>query len=155
MKLFRRVGQNTSDWAFFQRFEIPNLDDPEETYLTRWRLIQTPWFAFYLHRMTGPDSRADLHDHPWNFLSIVLRGGYAENTPEGMREVTRFNLKRAEDFHSIRYLLRHPTWTFVITGRRRRVWGYKQGDGWVQFDQHPTIQQDFERAMAWRRARGV
>jgi hypothetical protein len=45
-------------WAFMEKFEVPNLDDPTETYLTRWRIIQTPLFAIYLHRFDGPDSRA-------------------------------------------------------------------------------------------------
>lgn len=51
-------------WAFMERFEVPNLDDPRQTYLTRWRLIKSPWIGFYLHRMDGPDSRSTLHDHP-------------------------------------------------------------------------------------------
>src|SRR5690606_17597095 len=31
-----------------------------------------------LHRIDGPDPGLDLHDHPWPFVSIVLRGGYTE-----------------------------------------------------------------------------
>lgn len=65
MSAARRLAGNRSPmWAFMERFVIPNLDDPSETYLTRWRIVQTPWFAIFLHRMDGPDSRPTLHDHP-------------------------------------------------------------------------------------------
>ena len=167
MSLFKNSGRNSGMWAFMQRFEIPNLDNPEETYLTRWRIIQTPWFAFYLHRMDGPDSRETLHDHPWNFLSVVLRGGYIERVPprawEALlrpawlmperRRVRFFNAKRAEGLHYIESLLRVPTWTFLFVGRRRRQWGYVDYvDGevaWTAFDEHPH-NDEFEQAMKIR-----
>lgn len=136
-----------------EKFEIPNLDDPEETYLTRLRLIQTPWFGIYLHRMDGPDSRDTLHDHPWSFVSIVLRGGYWE-----MREylshgqqISRINVKRAEDLHYIYKLFRYPTWTLMLVGRRKREWGYLDRDGtWTRYDQH-LHSKEYDVAMAARR----
>lgn len=138
------VAANRSpDWALMQRFEVPDYDT-DGIYLTRWRIVQTPWFGVYLHRFDGPDSRPTLHDHPWNFRSIVLRGGYTEFVPgvDGIyartRLVRRFNHKRAEDLHWIAQLHRKPTWTLMLVGRRRRVWGYKDRDGsWTRFDEHP------------------
>ena len=32
----------------------------------------------YLHRFVGCDGDPELHDHPWNALSIVLSGSYIE-----------------------------------------------------------------------------
>jgi hypothetical protein len=64
-------------FAIWKKFEIPNFDT-EGNYLTRWRIIETPWASLYLHRITTPDSRPTLHDHPWNFTALVLRGGYVE-----------------------------------------------------------------------------
>src|SRR3954449_5709224 len=64
-------------WAFMERFEVPDYDG-DGNYLTRLRIVQTPWFGVYLHRFDGPDPRPTLHDHPWPFLSFVLRGGYTE-----------------------------------------------------------------------------
>lgn len=49
-----------------------------EAYLRRLRIIDTPWFGVYLHDIDGPDPQPDPHDHPWPFVSVVLRGGYAE-----------------------------------------------------------------------------
>lgn len=158
----RRLANNRSPrWAFMERFEIPDLDNPERNYLTRWRLIQTPWFGIYLHRMDGPDSRPTLHDHPWPFISFILRGGYDERVrtePDEtgfwrayLRPVRWINVKSALDLHSIRRLHRTPTWTLMLVGPRRRIWGYLDDDGtWTPFDQH-LHSAEFDAAMAARR----
>jgi hypothetical protein len=154
-----------------ERFEVPDYDDPDRNYLTRWRIVQTPWFGVYLHRMDGPDPRPTLHDHPWNFTSIILRGGYTEATSYRPFDVLvgpawghvhgswethrrgRLNRKAATDAHTITCLVRIPTWTLVFVGRRRRVWGYIDPDGtWTAFDEHRHAA-EFETALAVRAAR--
>ena len=127
--------------------------------------MQTPWFSLFLHRMDGPDSRPTLHDHPWNFLSVVLRGGYIERRldPATMevREghtVRHVNHMRTHDAHAIVSLLRWPTWTLLLVGARRRTWGYWERnpygiDGewtWTEFDKH-SHNDLFDAAMAARR----
>lgn len=156
-------SERTSDWAFLKTFVIPNLDDPDEIYLKRWRIIQTPWWALYLHRMDGPDSRLTLHDHPWSFVSIILRGGYWEHRLEPRtrkifrRHRTRINVMRRDDFHAIESIDRTPTWTLLFVGKRRRTWGYLEmeegesfGDRWTEFNKHPydTL---FQEALEHRR----
>jgi len=140
-------------WGFMERFELPDYDDPTRNYLTRLRVVQTPWFGVYLHRMDGPDPRPTLHDHPWPFVSFVLRGGYTERIAYGETDgvaVTRVNVKRAQDVHSITRLHRTPTWTLMLVGRRRRVWGYLDQDGtWTRFDRHPHAD-EFAAALATR-----
>lgn len=163
MKLL--AGNRSSRWAFMERFEVPNLDRPEQTYLLRLRIIQTPWFALYLHRLDGPDSRLTLHDHPWDFLAIVLRGGYVERRldPHTMRvdesrPVRSWNRMRTHDAHAIRALSRTPTWTLLLVGPRRRTWGYlERVDGdwrWTEFDKHHHAE-EFQQAMAARRMKGA
>lgn len=34
-----------------------------------------------LHYICRPDNDRHFHDHPWNFVSVILRGGYVENRP--------------------------------------------------------------------------
>jgi hypothetical protein len=144
---------NSQRWALMTKFEIPQYDKPLENYLTRWRIIQTPFFAVYLHKITAPDSRPTLHDHPWNFLSVVLRGGYHEVRRYDGRgdferddfewlpsehHIRRFNFKRATDTHYITVLDRNPTWTLLLVGRRKREWGFVDRDGtWTVFYDHP------------------
>jgi hypothetical protein len=119
----------------------------EIAYLNRLRLVQTPWFGLYLHRMDAPDPGIDLHDHPWPFMSIVLRGGYDEYRAEIRAATAMANFAetwpttctpghvnrrgwlsvrrmRADECHSIFRLHRTPTWTLMIVGRRFRDWGF-------------------------------
>lgn len=133
-------------WSLLGRVDIPNWSG-DGVYLTRWRVIETPLFAVFVHRFRGPDPRPTLHDHPWNFLSVVLRGGYVERRldPKTLRvrvhrPVRLLNYVRSSDAHAIVSLDRDPTWTLLFVGRRRRTWGYLEqvGDHWVwtEFDKH-------------------
>lgn len=168
------ASRRSPRWAFMERFEVPDYDS-DGNYLTRWRIVQTPWFALYLHRFDGPDPRPTLHDHPWNFVAVVLRGGYIERrldpksmTVDEAHVVRHVNVKRTHDAHSIMRLLRQPTWTLLFVGRRVRTWGYLEPP--VQFDPHPLFDPlrptwhwtefsqhqhaaEFDRALARRAAR--
>jgi hypothetical protein len=139
-------GVKGARWAFMTVLRIRARFE-DDVYLTRLRIVQTPLFGLYLHRISGPDPDTYMHDHPWNFWSLVLRGGYTEQVPEaqGMapwrykHEVKRrLSYKRAEDLHAIRRLHRNPTWTLLLVGRRRREWGFYTNAGWVQWDKYIT-----------------
>ena len=142
-----------SNWAFMERFEVPDFDEPDINYLTRLRVIQTPWFGIYVHRFDRPDSRATLHDHPWSFLSIILRGGYVERRPDRFRQIRFVNRMRLGDAHYIESLTRTPTWSLMVVGRRVRKWGYVEptdgGFVWTPFDKHAHAY-EFDEAMAHR-----
>lgn len=70
----------TTNWKLGGKFIIPHYDE-DDVYLTRHKLLVTPWFAVYLHKIGTPDMRPTLHDHPWPFVAFVLRGGYVEQVP--------------------------------------------------------------------------
>jgi hypothetical protein len=117
-------------WGIMLREEIPSFDD-DTLYLTRWKLIETPYFGVYLHRFDAPDSRPTLHDHPWPFISLVLRGGYVERRIDQKtmeidehHVVRRLNVMPLGGSHAIMKLLRPRVWTLMLVGRRRRTWGY-------------------------------
>lgn len=130
--------------SFFGLLTVRNKDG--SLYLQRLRLLRTPWFGVYFHRLHSIDSDRALHDHPWSFISFVLRGFYNEEVPgdlhvEGTRfrktRVIRwFNRHRAEDLHRISYISRSPVWTLVLVGPRRREWGFQVGDAWIPFDSY-------------------
>lgn len=108
--------------------------------VTRWYLHLPYGRKVMLHRFAESDRDRDLHDHPYDFVSLVLRGGYVEKhrtwvkgrryRDEERRVIVRWNRRRAEDLHRV-LLLRWPTWTLVLTGRRRRQWGFLTRRGWV------------------------
>jgi hypothetical protein len=151
-----------------ERVDAPDYDQPHENYMTRWRVIAVPWFGLYVHRLDKPDPRPTLHDHPWPFLSLILRGGYTEEVgvrSEGessspvvgrrsrsWRHGSSHRLRKS-DAHTITGLRRTPTWTLVLVGRRARPepsWGYWDEEGWIPFDRHPHAA-DFAAAEAARR----
>jgi hypothetical protein len=64
------------------------------------------------------------------------------------KHVYRWNVKRFNNsYHWIDSLDKEPTWTLVLTGRRRRIWGYLEKDGtYTDYDKHP-FNDEFQKAM--------
>jgi hypothetical protein len=56
-------------------------------YMRRW-IFQTPWGTIHLHHILRSDGDRAFHDHPWNFTSILLSGGYTELRPTGHNATT-------------------------------------------------------------------
>lgn len=135
----------------FRRLTLRRTDG--RVYLDRWGIGSDRLGAIMLHRMQAPDPGVDLHDHPWFFVSIVLRGGYfelrastreaadmAREAAAGLRSrnghrVARypFTVKtmRLDECHTITDLIAGDCWTLVIRGPRRRRWGFYLADGWM------------------------
>ena len=55
-----------------------------EPYLERYYIFlkERNWFPFniFIHKFLKSDPD-DVHDHPWNYASLILKGGYWEWTP--------------------------------------------------------------------------
>ena len=121
---------------FLHRDQLGPDHDP---YMKRFKIIDTPLFAIRVHRILRSDADRHLHDHPWSFVSFVLRGGYLEYAPHGCgipgccqrREVIApwVVFHRAADLHRLR--LSRPALTLVFCGPRRREWGFQTESGWV------------------------
>lgn len=118
-----------------------------EKHFQRYRLIQTPWFAVYIHHICKSDMEKDAHDHPWNFSSILLEGAYQEKSwcaPNFDDEAT-YNTyysgdvvkHKATDAHKLT-LISDSVWTLVFTSGRERIWGYQTSAGWID---HLTYRQ--------------
>ena len=95
----------------------------------RWRLLSTPWFNIFVHGIYHKDQEADMHNHPWNFFSLVLRGGFTEQRKDGSfleRTFLEGKFNKAEAFHRIFSLHNNkPCYTLVVTGAERKdPWGY-------------------------------
>lgn len=112
--------------------------------LVRWILFRMPRFGVYLHKLCRSDYDRALHDHPWPFISILLRGTYTEvhdQTIDG-KAVFEFHkrgsilIRPAEWRHRFVLDEAKPTWTLVIVGRRQRHWGFFLKDGWCWWRKH-------------------
>jgi hypothetical protein len=120
------------------------------THFRRYRLLQTPWLAIYIHQIKRSDMERDMHDHPWSFASIILAGAYEEDSmyPPLFHEM--FTKKfyagdvvehRADDAHKIT-LLSSEVWTLVFTSGRERYWGYQTNSGWVGHKEYRQLKNE-------------
>lgn len=110
-------------------------------YMLRWYLIpRNPLLNLYLHKFVGDDEDRALHDHPWWFLSLMIRGKYIEFTESGVWERSSPSLavRKASHMHRIALFRDEsgnpvPCWTIVMTGPRIREWGFQCQKGWVHW----------------------
>jgi hypothetical protein len=125
-------GQRSPRWAVWQRMTIPCLDGTD--YLVRLRIVQTPWFAVYLHDIHKDDGDRAPHNHPWSFLSVVLRGYYTEKLyPAPVDRPHRYvrQTHRAGSVHRMGRESAHRIVdaapglkTLILTGPRQSSWGF-------------------------------
>lgn len=111
----------------------------DSEYILRLHVVKTPWFAVCLHWIRKADAEPWLHDHPVSFLSLILRGGYAELRATGDGDIGHkvhrwFNFVRAssKDRHRIIFT-RHNTLTLCFMGPKTREWGFHMPEGWVMW----------------------
>lgn len=116
-----------------------------DTFFVRYKVFTSQFFSVYLHEFYRSDRDRCLHDHPWPFLSVILRGGYFEHSQDGVRWCRPGSIlfRRATWAHRIelkneKYWIegykRVRPWSLVIIGRKSRDWGFFTRDGWVKQD---------------------
>lgn len=59
-------------------FNITGSAGPEDVYLIRYYVMQNRYFNIFIHQFLRSD-RDDLHDHPWDFCTYLVKGAYTEN----------------------------------------------------------------------------
>lgn len=129
-------------WALWQRMTIPCQDGL--VYLARLRVIQTPWFGVFVHDIYQADADQDPHDHPWGFVSIVLRGSYREE----LHELDHLKIVRTKTYArwSAHYMGRRSAHrithaapglrTLIFTGKRHDGWGFYTPQGYVPWQEY-------------------
>lgn len=66
----------------FHKTIIYRLGDKEKKpYLIRWAFFDRFIISLKIHKFLISDDDC-LHDHPWSFISIILKGGYNEVRPK-------------------------------------------------------------------------
>jgi hypothetical protein len=86
-----------------------------------------------VHEWISSDQR-HLHDHPYDCVSIILRGGYWEVTAEGRiwREKGDIIFRRAEQAHRVELDPEQPKpISLFISGPQIRAFGFHTDKGWV------------------------
>jgi len=126
-------------------------------YLTRYYLFlkeRTKFpFNIFLHKFHKSDG-AVLHDHPWNYITMILKGGYYEWYPqfneEGkmISEIAKwcgpgsFRRNTANSYHRIELDPAVECWTLFMPGIKQRDWGFLVKNKWVQWEQYLTQQKE-------------
>lgn len=132
---------------------VPRVSDgAAELFVSRLRLVQTPWFGVYVHVIHRPDVDPDPHDHPWPFVSVVLSGWYLEElsdtpawydgsllaSPRGWRvhKPLRPRIMRRRRAHRIIDTHGGPVWTLCVIGRDRGDWSFWTPEGRVPWREY-------------------
>lgn len=108
----------------------------------RWRIFSCKLFNIFIHEISKADLDLHLHNHPWNFASIILWGSYIEelkcNNKTALRTHKPFSFayRTKNQFHKIKEILplfkilkisikSDKIYTLFFTGKRRNDdWGY-------------------------------
>jgi hypothetical protein len=140
-ELFTRLGR--------YRVIRDRLDD--EPYLERYYVFlkDREWFPFnvFVHKFLKSDPD-DVHDHPWPYATLILKGGYWEWRPQfdaqgrKMGEIARwcgagsFRTAGANTYHRIELDPDIECWTLFMPGIKQRDWGFLVKNQWVQWEQY-------------------
>lgn len=118
--------------------------DGKSVYMARWWLFNPygrgadghqaparwPWLpSVRIHHIRRADQDRDLHDHPWNARTIILRGWYLEQL-DGLslmklRQPGHTGRLLFGQYHRIADVSQDGVYTLFITGRYRGTWGFK------------------------------
>jgi hypothetical protein len=117
-----------------------------EPLLTRYYLFlkdrKTFPFNVFLHKFHKGDP-GDVHDHPWPYATLILKGGYYEWVPEfnsknemvGQRRYWRgpghFRICSATSYHRIELDPSITAWTMFMPGPQKREWGFLVKNKWI------------------------
>ena len=123
----------------------------DEPYLERYYLFLTDRklfpFNIFLHKFLKGDPD-DVHDHPWPYATLILKGGYYEWIPKfnskgekvGEKRMWRgpghFRVCRATSYHRIELKEGVTAWTLFMPGPHKRDWGFLVNNKWVQHEQY-------------------
>ena len=95
-------------------------------------LVPRSWlpFSIRIHHIKRADEGDALHDHPFNYRTIILRGGYVEEDVFGfLRFMSPGSTAaaHAQTFHRIAAVPREGVWTLFIMGPKANRWGFMIG----------------------------
>jgi hypothetical protein len=122
-----------------------------EPYLERYYLFlrERDRFPFnvFLHKFLKSDPD-DVHDHPWPYATLILKGGYWEWRPQfdadgnKIAEIARwcgpgsFRWAGANTYHRVELDPSVECWTLFMPGPKQRDWGFLVRNKWVQWEEY-------------------
>jgi hypothetical protein len=115
-------------------------------YLVRYTFFKWGFLSLKIHHILIDDDHC-MHDHPWPYMSVILKGGYFEVTPCHIYTAAtrlKFNdetniqfypswsvlFRKARHVHRLQLPYDQTCWTLFFTFRRERLWGFFTKYGW-------------------------
>lgn len=93
-------------------------------YLRRW-VLNLYIISLRIHHWISSDDDRAYHDHPWNFLTIILKGGYTDVSPQGKDKVYAGSIRYRSALHCHTVQVNPGgCWSILLTGREKRRWGF-------------------------------
>ena len=140
------------------------LGRPECPYMRRWALL-LGLFSLRVHHFYRSDDDRAFHDHPWWFVTLVIKGGYTDvsycpvckgyggsdqathclvcsDTGTKLDHLTAGSVRYRPALHQ--HTVRTDpggVWTVILTGPNRRVWGF--------WERLPDGRRRFRKANKW------
>ena len=141
LKLLEKVGR--------KRIVMDRVEN--EPYLERYYIFlkERKRFPFnvFLHKFLKSDPD-DVHDHPWPYATLILKGGYWEWTPRfddqgnKITELVRwcgpgsFRWASANTYHRVELDPDVECWTLFMPGVKQREWGFLVRNQWIQWEEY-------------------
>lgn len=98
------------------------LGDPKCPYMRRW-VLNLGLFSIRLHHWLRGDDPRHMHDHPWWWFSLVLKGILIDVTESGEEMLPPGSLRYHPALHK-HTVKTNGCWTLLLTGPERRIWGF-------------------------------
>lgn len=104
-------------------------------------------FNVFIHKFLKSDPD-DVHDHPWPYATLILKGGYYEWIPEfdstgkkigevrHWRGPGHFRVCSANSYHRIELNPNVTAWTMFMPGPQKREWGFLVKDKWIESEMY-------------------
>jgi hypothetical protein len=144
----------------FEYRDITKVSDKKHLYLRRYFITKKKPGSderIFVHFIARSDDDRDLHDHPWDFTSYILLGGYTEESfmfepgdPTIKQYFGKFSklVRKATWAHRLTLEPGVPTWTLVFRRGRKREWGFWQdGKTWVPWNIYLGVNEEFDEDM--------
>ena len=109
------------------------------------------WFPFniFVHKFLKSDPD-DVHDHPWPYATLILKGGYYEWIPQFDKQGNKFNeiavwrgpgsfrICGATSYHRIELDPSVDCWSLFMPGPQKREWGFLVKNKWIHNEEYLT-----------------
>ena len=104
-------------------------------------------FNIFVHKFLKSDPD-DVHDHPWPYATLILKGGYWEWIPvfdsqgkkfteyKQWRGPGHFRICSPTSYHRIELDPNVTAWTLFMPGPQKREWGFLVNNKWIHNERY-------------------